>query len=471
MNLLRAVRASLLLAAACAGAALFAPLAGAAPADRVLARQSPSPARADGDDTIALMPRAGVVQLLDGRGTPTGSADVSQGCLTPPAALGALRSGQLLFTCSVEHDFPSGPSPSDEPRVLDLATDSVRVPAGALDALYRALELPLGGGAFLDVGAFGLLFASGYYHGGMSYEAIDWRSGMAVPQPRTPSQVLDLDSSTLVTTLCAPLRRHPWDSPTGDLTDPDPLFDPFQYAPPYALSWGPRSLLTLRRCGSSVRTVLQPRLRATASLAGVQLAGGVASWIVYDLMDPRDGLPLRAYFPACGVRVERLVEVGAQDLVVPQVAHVRGALILSEQFVQGKPWRITRLSLAGVCHQTTRAWTLMVMSGRKAVRLAATSGATDSLPNEGWSATRLASSQSRARLRVGHAASLRLVPGVGAQAIRWRLGAGRWHALRARAGRWQAAVSPIGRPQLLTLQVRWRHAGFAAYALWLVPSG
>lgn len=441
--------------------------AGAA-GNRVLAEQATSPARADGADAIAWLAAPGTLQLADGQGTLTSTVDLSGGCVEPPTQLDAVGGGQLLFACSVEHDFPFGRFPSGEPRLLDLATHVVHVPAGAVEQWYSDLAAPLGTARFLDVGAGSVLMEASSYHSSVGVRTIDWRTGALTPDGATPTQVLDVDAPGGATTPCEPLLRRRWDVPFTGVTDPPPYFDPFLYEAPYGVTWGLRSPLALQRCGEASGQLLQPRLKHGQMLRVVQLAGGIVSWLARDYTRVRQPgtVPLRAYLPSCGVRVERPVRLAWGDDLSPHIAHVHDALVVSEQADRGGPWRISRLPLSGVCAQADRAWSLGVRAGRRSTTLQAAPGATQRLVNRGWAATRVAAPSTRAsRLAVRDGATLRLHSDLGAHAISWRLGRGAWHALHAAPNGWRLKLPEQLAGRRLGLRVRTRQSGTASYAL------
>jgi len=467
---------------ACRSASLALPLvlllvasAGpAARADRVLAEHASSPARSDGAGTVAWIAAPGALQLADGRGSPTASVDLSGGCVEPPEQLDAVGGGQLLFTCTVEHDFWWGRGRSGEPRLLDLATRAVRVPAGAVEAFYDALDRPLGSARFEDVGLHGVRMWESVYHGGEGVQGIDWRSGASMGDPVDPAQVLDVDAPGLVTTLCAPLRRTRWDIPfVHGVTDPPPLFDPFLYAPPYGVAWGLRSPLVLRRCGRPGAQVLEPRLPHDRMLRTVALAGGTVAWLAgdYTATPGSKRLPLRAYLSDCGARVQRPVTVQPSTSVSPQIALVRDGLVLSELTDAGRAWRISRLSLAGVCRRLRQTWSLGVLA--EAVQgLAAAPGSTQRLVDRGLLATRLQPPRARTRLTVRAGSTIRLLPGTPAHAMRWRLGAGRWHRIRPVDGwRWTLRLPDRLEARSLGIRVRTRQGGELRFAAPLVVRG
>ncbi len=461
-----------LTALACALLAVLATATGAhADGNRVLAEQASSPARADGADAIAWFAAPGTLQPADGHGALASTVDLSGGCLAPPTQLDLAGGGQLLFRCSTEHDFWFGRFPADEPRLLDLSTRAVHVPAGVVEEWYADLDEPVGAAWFNAVGRQGVQMAAYTYHAGTRDFAIDWRSGARVDFQAAADRVFDVDAPGLVTTLCEPLRQTRWDVPFTGVTDPPPYFDPLLYEAPYGVSWGLRSALTLQRCGESAAQVLEPRPPHGRMLRVVQLSGGFVSWLARDItrVQPPASIPLRAYLPSCGVRVERPVSLVSGDELSPQIAHARDALVVSEQAARGGPWRISRLPLSGVCAQTDKAWSLSVRAGRRTTTLHAAPGATQRLVNRGWRATRLASTATRdPRLAVRDGATLGLYE-TDAHAIRWRLGRGPWHALREAPNGWRLDLPQHLAGQRLTLRVRTRQGGTATYALRLTP--
>lgn len=422
----------------------------AAAAGRVLAERALSPAVADAD-TIALVAQPGEARILDARGDERAAVPIGGGCLEPPTSIGPLGGGQLVFSCRLEHTAPYPYVIDGEVRMLDLATHAEHVPAGAAAALQAAIEEPVGFGSFEAVGTHGLLFSSSYYHSNVTVKGIDWRTGAQVADPGTDA-VLDMDSPTLVTPLCAPVRRQASDSPF----DPRPSFNPFAYAAPVALGAGFHGPVTLQRCGERAPRVLQPRL-ARRYVSELRLARGVATWRLGRLGSAPTRL--RGYLIACDVLLDWELEVDEQ--AVP----THRALVLSQGGAFG-PWRIRRLLLDGICPATRAAWTLTAVNGERSVA-ARPSAATLGLPTREAVATLLARhAAGAARLAVRPGTSIRLTPGRRAHTVRWRSGAGAWHRLRFGRSGWRL---PALAGETLAVDVRYRRGGSARFALRLVP--
>lgn len=432
----------LALAALLAGVLLAAPAA----ADRLIADDAPSAAYSNDADTIARIAAPGSLELLDGDGAVTDTVDVGADC----TALDAVGGGVALYECA------------DGPRLLDLSTHATRVPVGAREALAQALGQTLGFARFEGVGTTGLLFSSICYHCGESVRAIDWRTGATVGTPSEPTQLLDLDSTSLVTTLCSPLRQSPWDLPQRGI-DPWPEFDPFLYASPYGLTWGPRSPPTLETCGTEHALALDARPRHVRFLADVQLTRSVASWVVVRRAD----LPasLRVYRPSCGVRFERSVAFAQPGEAYGHVALASDALFVSEP-LEGHRWRIRQLSLDGLCERAVRAWTLRVANGRRHLALVARPQARVRLRDRGWLATRIAVPGSTPRLAVRPGTPLRVAGAEPLRSLRWRIGGGAWTRGAPGAG---IALGRFDRDARLRIQVRYASGRSARFALKLQP--
>ncbi len=415
---------------------------------QTIAEQAPSPARADGASTIAYMPAPGMLRLLDAQGAQTAAVDLSAACASPPSAVDAIGGGVLAFSCAYA-----------EARLLDLATRTVRVPAGVPEALRRAFDYTLGGGWIDAVGVHGVRLQESAYHSGQWTSTIDWRSGARVADPTDPTQLLDVDSPTLVTTLCEPLRRRPWDLPSRDI-DPWPLYDPLLFEAPYGVTWGPRSPLTLQRCGDTRARVLEPRNRRDWHVKQAVLDAGFVSWIAGDA--------LRAYLPACAVRVERPF-MQAPGAYFPTLAHVAGGIVFSEQRSYGAPLRIELLSLDGVCERTTRAWRFGAAneSRRVAVPLRSASLRVD---RPGWLARRLGTGTPRTpRLAVRPGTDVSLTAGAQLRGVRWRLGDGRWRAAAVRSRVVRLPLPALATATVLRAEARYVSGGKARLAVRIAP--
>ncbi len=425
-------------------------------AGRLLADAAPAPAVADAN-TIAVMSSPGNVRLYDARGGELAALTIGDGCVRPPGGIGPIGGGQLMFDCSVARPSPVGGDATYEPRLLDVSTHETRIAAGASDAYYRALDEPLGAGYFIAVGAHGLLLRSSYYHGNTVDEGIDWRTGAHVAEPGAEA-VLDIDSPSLVAPLCAPLARRPYDIAPSDTIDGLPAFDPFVYAPPYALESGPRSRLMLQRCGTTSARFVEADL-GRRQVYDMRLVPGIATWRLWVL--GRQPTRLRGYLIGCGVLLDWELRAGTQ------AAPTRHALVLSEPADDGRTWRVRRILLDGICERTRAAWQMTVANGPRSVHLPPR-GATLRLSDRGATAT-LPDRISRLRhLAVRAGTSVRLLPGTGARAVLWR-GEGGWRRLHAGPEGWSLPAAATRAPADLTFEVRYRGGGRARFEVHLLP--
>jgi hypothetical protein len=211
--------------------------------------------------------RYGAVETLEGAtrvfDTRLGGAYVAR----PPAGcrMTGLGGGQLVYHCV---DPRSG---EVVPRLLDLRTGRIRLPAG-LDALRRA-----GADQFLDVGAR-WLFAIHSEQSGTQEFYLDWRSGELREDPiSSDRQIADLDARSLVRRLCSPLRVREA-SPGGSNLAIAGVFD---VEGPWAQRWVEREdgfTLQLQRCGRRNRSIVRCGDRPTTACFGGQLASGLLSW-------------------------------------------------------------------------------------------------------------------------------------------------------------------------------------------------
>jgi hypothetical protein len=111
-------------------------------------------------------------------------------------------------------------------------------------------------------------------------------------------------------------------------------------------------------------------------------------------------------------------------------------------------------------------WSLTAAAGGRSVQLLAAAGATARLVNRGWLASRVQPGEAHVlSLPVQAGATVRLYPGERAHAMRWRLGSGRWHALRSVGERWQLRIPQDALGQRLTVGVRSRQGGEARFTL------
>jgi hypothetical protein len=350
----------------------------------------------------------------------------------------------VLFDCARPYPTPYGTQTRMEPRLLDLATRAVSEPAGAAAAIDAWASATLGSVTFPAIGTAGIAYVGSAYHGGGT-GALDWRTGTAVSDPGSPNQIVDLDVAGLVTTLCAPIVRQPYDIKD----DPDqPLYDPLQYDAPYALQNGPESSMTLQRCGSRSRVVLAGVRKGSTQAANAQLAAGFVSWTGIGF----GNVPLYAYLPSCAAKLRWSVRYGVVT------AHLPNALVVSDHDTSDAPWRVRDIALGGACSRLARADRLTVSSlGRRVVAIPrggtiadVPTGATVDLSDRAGSAPRL-----RARTR----ARIAVRTGVPASSVRWRLGAGTWRAASGRGTAWTLRFPASHGTHRLRVSVRFATGG------------
>lgn len=159
------------------------------------------------------------------------------------------------------------------PLLLDLRSGSWHTVPGIdeLLASFDGQQVTHG----LEIDAVGERWIAGRVYGQpeLPQVAIDWRSGALGPGP-TAATVRDLDAAALEVPLCAPLARRPEVSWGVDL----PSFEPLQFEPPFALTNGWTTALTLQRCGSATATTIFPRRYDEYHAFGAQLSNGIVSW-------------------------------------------------------------------------------------------------------------------------------------------------------------------------------------------------
>jgi hypothetical protein len=463
MRLSEAAHRAAIATLACAIAALaWAPArATSAPPGTVLARDAISHAVTDGHGAIAFAASPGKVRVIDDATGATSDTDVSAGCLKPPTVVPAINAGEVLFDCSVSHDTPYGRFAHDVPRLLDLATHTVVVPVGADEAVEEAEHRPLGEGFATGIGGRWLLLATPSYHAEGSIEVLDWHTGAQLSLPITATELLDVRQPTGVVSLCPPLRRKPYDTP-DDLSGLG--FDPYQYEAPYAIVYGPRTPLTLERCGSRRQLILQSLPRDGAPPGDAQLAAGFVTWQVGDALR-------LAYLPACDVRLSWRLDAESTDSL-SYVSHLPNAIIVSQPHDRklDGPWTLRRIPIDGACARTTTALSARVSAGGRRVAAAWRGGSVADAPSEA-SATLLGRSRMASpRLRVAAGAHAGVALGVPARRLRWRLGRGRWHAATGAAMRWALRAPVAHAAHTLTLDVHFAQGGSARFAVLLRPT-
>jgi hypothetical protein len=432
-------------------------MAGTAPAQAaaiVLVRGATTPLMTDGHGLIVFMSSPGTVHVVDESAGTSFDADVSGGCLAPPAEIVGVGGGQVLYECQVMRTTPNGTFPHDVPRLLDVATRSVQEPPGAEQLIDDATAAPLGSAYALAVGAHGLLFATPSYHAGESTEILDWHAGTTLAGPSGASQVLDLDSPTGATALCAPLQRMPYDSP---LTFDTPAFDPYQYEPPYGVLDGPHTGLALERCGSDAKLLLQPWRHRKPRALKIQLASGVVSWVVGDAKRAT----LYAYRPSCGIRLSWPTEPFVRT------GHLTNALVVNEATSADGPWTARRVSIAGACQRSVGALALSLRPGTGSdVAAALRSGSSvQDVPSGGLATVVDGAPQAIPRVRARAGSDFTLVPAIAARSVRWRLGVGAWRRAVGAGREWSLRVPRSHVPHTLTIELGYARGGTGRFAV------
>jgi hypothetical protein len=338
----------------------------AAVAADVIASDVTGPALSDGRDTLAFLAKPGTARLLDGSGGDARDVAVGDGCLTPPTEISAVGGGQVVVQCQRPHTSIFADEPRDEPRLLDVATLQLRDVVGAGRILDYADDSSSSysrvGGA---VGTAGIAYTASGYHWAV-WGGLDWRTGASVRDPSSATAIIDLDSPSLTTSLCAPLTRVR--NPLEESWPDGSAFEPYAYEAPYGLSWSSSAPLRLQRCGSSAATVLQPRTRIHPGQP--QLDAGFVTWTMRGV---GPSMPLYGYLPRCGLRLRWAVSP------LTRTAHLTDALVVSETWSGIGRWRISRIPLDGACARIERGWRVTVAASGRRVALTPTS-ATRSRP-------------------------------------------------------------------------------------------
>lgn len=412
--------------------------AGAAQPGQVLSRSALDPAATDGANAIAFAPAPGRVRVLDGRGRVVRDAKLSSACLDPLNDVTAVGGGQVVFRCSVTRE----PVAAIQPRRLDIATGEVGAIARSAEIVEWAETAQSGPGTanFWRIGTHGT-----YAHlFGVRLDSLvvsDWRTGSLLAW-RTLGEraVVDLDSPTLQTELCAPMVRTPMADP---FNEPDPYYD-FVYGPPLALSIvDDDGGLELRRCGTTRAIALAER-----GAGDLHVDAGIAAWTT----GRGSERPLRsfAYLPACSATTQ-LTLPGH-----PSIGYVDGALVVSTR--QADTWEIRRIPLGGVCGRVDRVRQLELRApGRPARTVRAVSGRF--LDGPSGATVTLPAAASTRRLLARGGQTVRLVTGARAERVRWRVGTGPWRAARGDGRTWSVRMPDVRRAGTRSLDVDVRLTG------------
>lgn len=451
-----AVAGILAAGAVAAPGAVAATPAPPATAGTVIAEDLAAPAVTDGKGVVAWMTRPGVIHVLDAASGTAVDHDVTSGCVTAPAQVTAVGGGQALFDCLRQF----GTGTRAEPRLLDLSTGAVQDSA-ALDATLRDGDY-YGGGvtSYVDVGAQGVEFHGEAYH--VWFKAfVNWHTGAEIGDDDTTAvEIPDLDAASLQTRLCSPIQRKPYDFGATTFHD-GPDWDPFQYEPPYAVQEGPRTSLTIQRCGSTRRTVLQPYRKGVPVARFAQLASGFVTWIV---PAPGNEWTLVAYLPACGARMRWPVSA------LSRTGHVKDGIVVDEAFEGGGPWRVRRLTIAGACTRATARASLWLSAGRRSTTVSARSGTVADRPS-GATVALAAPTKAIPRFAAGAGARVAVRIGARARVVRWQVGGGRWRRARGSGSQWSLRAPRVRGPQTLVLDVRYADGGGARFEVRLARNG
>jgi hypothetical protein len=364
-------------AAGALGAAAMAPPAGAAPGT-VVATGLAQPALSDGAGTVALLLRSRVVQVLDVRSGTSRETALPQEC--------------ELATSGADDDLDSA--------IVAVGGGKVLLGCATRDATGQAVRRPL----LLDA------------HSGELREAPGWTAAMV--EQGDPEGVR----------LCTPL---------DSTLDPDLSL---LYAKPYAVTWGGDDRpLTLRHCGSTGATELQPLapIPNDVSLA----ATGIVSWTETAYDGYTDAF---VYLDSCRTRLHWPVR-GRTALALTDAA-----LFVSDPV--GGAYRLRRIALSACMRiGPTRAATLdsgrrsAIGKPRSSVRRDRETGATATLIPPAGNPRPLAVPRAATRLR--------LQLGGPAKTVRWSVG-GRWRSADGFGSRWTVALGPRRGARTLTVVVR-----------------
>lgn len=414
-------RAAAAAAVALAGAALApAGAIAATAADELISATATTAALTDGKGTFAFGTAPGTLRIVaQGR-----AVDAAVPAECQPLQLDAIGGGQVALRCEVPQ--PQGGSRS-EPRLVDVATGEVRVPAG-IEHLVLAPNQQ-GGVRIAGVGSVGL----SVMQIGPKYQqtrAVDWRSGAVLPVPGEDrgdgAQIADLDSAAGVQTMCAPLRRVGTEEYDGW------FFAPFVYAKPWGAWRAPDDAgILLQRCGSPRPINIGTTVRGEMTVAsGLATVGGTGDERGY------------TYAIACGLRLTWQAGVTA--------GHVDGAAILSGREAEG-PWEIRRVPLGGACDSARKALRLDVRAAGKGVRAAprAARWTESALGATAKQVTGLAKEAPQLRLAAGGTATV--ASGRTAARVQWRTG-GAWKNARRAGSGWTIAAPGLRSARTATVR-------------------
>ncbi len=443
----------------CSAIALSIAAAGADAA--VLARGAATPALTDGHGLAAWLDGPGVVHGLDVASGDAFDADVGASCLDPVRSLLSVGGGEVLFACSV---LPPGAGfPREEPRLLDVASRTVVVPAGAAGLIDESLGDSAESTTFSDVGSYGLRFSKTGTHNEYGPGVLDWHTGQRFGADGDATHVSDLSVPSMFDTLCAPLHKRTYDKIGDDIGRGIAPFDPYSYEAPYGVYDGPYTSLMLERCGSDAQTVLEQWVRRKHQAVLAELASGFVTWFVVNPLDlPLSYTALRGYLPQCNARLAWHVASSAT------AHHVAGAVVLSEH--TGHGWTIQTLGVSGLCGRLHAPMQVRVSDGSARTLVFTTSVLRRA--DHGLSVTRAAlHPRSVRRLQLRRGTNVRVVVGASVRSLRWQVGGGRARAAAVRGGVASFSAPALARRQTLRFDITYRDGGQAEAVVPIAPLG
>jgi len=369
----------------------------------------------------------------------------------PVTSLISVGGGEVLFPCSV---LPPGERfPRTEPRLLDVASRTVVVPAGAAGLIDESLGDSSESTTFSDVGRYGLRYSKTGTHNEYGPGVLDWHTGQRFAADGDATHVSNLDVPSMFDTLCAPLHKRTYDKIDNNIGRGIAPFNPYRYQAPYGVHDGPYTPLTLERCGSDDETILEPWVRRKHRAVLAELASGFVTWFVVNPIDvPWSYTALRGYLPECDVRLAWHVAPSAT------VHHVTGAVVLSEQ--TGDSWTIQTLDVTGLCGRMPAPLQVRVSGGSRHALVFTTSVLRGA--DHGFTVTRQAlHPRSVRRLRLRRGANVRVTVGASVRSLRWRVGGGRARAAVVHDGVATFSAPALTRRRSLRFDLTYRDGGRA----------
>jgi hypothetical protein len=242
----------------------------------------------------AVIPLQGGMVVVDGRTLTRRPVALAGPCGSQFGAPRGVGAGLVVVECAFRVNQTS-------PRVLvyDLVAQTFTEVPGT--------EILTRGSDGFTIGAIGrswIAFGLTLHHGGSTPGLLNWRTGVAVPEPALAAdRVTDLDAHSATRPLCRGIRR------------PSTRKRLFAYRPPFAISEraaGSRRRLVLERCHSRAIT-----LETTSRLAGVSLGTRAVAWVQGDTIHARSLRSGREWhWPApLGKPVLSLAQAGSHLLV------------------------------------------------------------------------------------------------------------------------------------------------------------